>query len=325
MDSTCKTRTLQSLMKDLEKKNITLEHKLQRPEGQWNLKKKSILIDSLLRKYPVNPSYGVVMDNNKLAIIDGVQRLSTIRDYLDDKFALYKNLKPIEINGTEHDLSGLKFSKLSEDVRNDLLNAELQIYRLSDCTEEDVREIFARQNAGKPLTSKLMRVIYGSEKFNDAVYALIDHPFMNKIITPAQHRNGADRDVIIQTIMLIATNQEHEYTSFRGDDADLFVKECADQYLDKADSLANVMSKFDEAFENKIKIPITSIPQILYAGYRVQKDNKNFSELVEKIVEFVNTYDDNEEYKEFVQSGTSNQKNVKGRFDYWRNIVKELN
>lgn len=72
MDSTCKTRTLQSLVKDLEKKNITLEHKLQRPEGQWNLKKKSILIDSLLRKYPVNPSYGVVMDNNKLVycIID---------------------------------------------------------------------------------------------------------------------------------------------------------------------------------------------------------------------------------------------------------------
>ena len=72
MDSTCKTRTLQSLVKDLEKKNITLELKLQRPEGQWNLKKKSILIDSLLRKYPVNPSYGVVMDNNKLVycIID---------------------------------------------------------------------------------------------------------------------------------------------------------------------------------------------------------------------------------------------------------------
>lgn len=325
MDSTCKTRTLQSLMKDLEKKNITLEHKLQRPEGQWNLKKKSILIDSLLRKYPVNPSYGVVMDNGKLAIIDGVQRLSTIRDYLDDKFALCKNLKPIEINGTGQDLSGLKFSKLSEDIRNDLLNAELQIYRLSDCTEEDVREIFARQNAGKPLTSKLMRVIYGSEKFNDAVYTLIDHPFMDKIITSAQHKNGADRDVIIQTIMLIASNQEHEYTSFRRDDIDLFVKEYADQYLDKADLLANVMSKLDEAFEDKIKIPITSIPQILYAGYRVQKDNKNFSELVEKIIEFVNTYDDNEEYKKFVQSGTSNQENVKGRFDYWRNIVKELN
>lgn len=244
---------------------------------------------------------------------------------MDDKFALYKNLKPIEINGIEHDLSGLKFSKLGEDIQNDLLNAELQIYRLSDCTEEDVREIFARQNAGKPLTSKLMRVIYGSEKFNDTVYTLIDHPFMDKIITPAQHRNGADRDVIIQTIVLIATNQEHEYTSFRGDDADLFVKECADQYLDKADSLANVMSKFDEAFESKIKIPITSIPQILYAGYRVQKDNKNFSELVQKVVEFVNTYDDNEEYKEFVQSGTSNQKNVRGCFDYWRNVVKELN
>ena len=324
MDSTCKTRSLQSLSKDLEKQNITLKHKLQRPEGQWNLKKKSILIDSLLRKYPVNPSYGVVQDDGKLAIIDGVQRLSTIRDYLNDEFALCKDMKSITINDAEVNLSGLKFSKLSEDVQSELLSSELQIYRLSDCTEEDIREIFERQNAGKPLTSKLMRVIYGSEEFNAMVFSLIDHPFMNKVITPAQHRNGTDRDVIIQTIMLMASNQEHEFTSFRRDDADLFVKNYGDQYLDKADLLVSVLDKFDEAFESKIKIHSTSLPQIFYAGYRVQKDNKDFSALIEKVKEFINTYDDNEEYKETVKGGTSSQENVRKRFDYWRNIVNQL-
>lgn len=324
MDSTCKTRSLQSLSKDLEKQNITLKHKLQRPEGQWNLKKKSILIDSLLRKYPVNPSYGVVQNDGKLAIIDGVQRLSTIRDYLNDEFALCKDMKSITINGAEVNLSGLKFSKLSEDVQSELLSSELQIYRLSDCTEEDIREIFERQNAGKPLTSKLMRVIYGSEEFNTMVFSLIDHPFMNKVITPAQHRNGTDRDVIIQTIMLMASNQEHEFTSFRRDDADLFVKNYGDQYLDKADLLVSVLDKFDEAFESKIKIHSTSLPQIFYAGYRVQKDNKDFSALIEKVKEFIDTYDDNEKYKETVKGGTSSQENVRKRFDYWRNIVNQL-
>lgn len=34
MDSTCRTKTLQALAKAIEKGNILLTHKLQRPEGQ---------------------------------------------------------------------------------------------------------------------------------------------------------------------------------------------------------------------------------------------------------------------------------------------------
>ncbi len=47
--------------------------------------------------------------------------------------------------------------------------------------------------------------------------------------------------------------------------------------------------------------------------------------MVDKITEFLNTYDDNEEYKFFVQSGTTSQENVDGRFQYWKSIVNELN
>lgn len=41
-------------------------------------------------------------------------------------------------------------------------------------------------------------------------------------------------------------------------------------------------------------------------------------------LDFVANYDSNEEYKQFVQSGTGSKENVRGRFDYWRKIVKEL-
>ena len=39
MDYTAKTRSLQSLVKDMNKGTINLSHKLQRPEGQWNRKR----------------------------------------------------------------------------------------------------------------------------------------------------------------------------------------------------------------------------------------------------------------------------------------------
>lgn len=57
----------------------------------------------------------------------------------------------------------------------------------------------------------------------------------------------------------------------------------------------------------------------------VKDFSKAFGALVDKITEFLNTYDDNEEYKLFVQQGTTSSENVDGRFQYWRAIVNELN
>lgn len=324
MDYTLKTRSLQSLVKDMEKGTISLSHKLQRPEGQWNKKQKSNLIDSLLRHYPINPTYGIVETNGTLSIIDGVQRLSTIRDFIGNKFSLSKDMENVIINGEEKNLSGLKFNKLDEDTQSEILNSELQVYRMSDCTEKDVREMFARQNAGKPLSNKLMRIVHESDDFSNVVYSLTNHPFMDKIMSPVQRKNGTDRDTIIQAMMLISSNQEQEFTSFRTKDIDAYVTDYADQYLDRADTLKEAMDRFNESFDDEVKIPSTSIPQILYSGYRIVKDKKSFSRLAEKVSEFIATYDSNEEYKQYVQSGTGSKENVKGRFDYWRGIVKTL-
>ena len=225
MDYTCRTKTLQALAKAIDKDTIKLSHKLQRPAGQWNRKQKTDLIDSLLRKYPINATYGIKEDN-VISIIDGVQRLSTVRDFLSDKFALSKDMESVIVNGEEKTLAGLKFSKLDEDTKDAILNSELQVYELTDCTEKDVREMFRRQNAGKPLNGKLMRVVHESDEFNEAIYSLAHHPFMNKIVSPTQRKNGADRDLIIQTLMLILTNQENDYTSFRTKDIDSFLIFC---------------------------------------------------------------------------------------------------
>lgn len=323
MDYTSKTRSLQSLVKDMNKGTINLSHKLQRPEGQWNRKQRTDLIDSLLRHYPINPTYAIVEEDGTLSVIDGVQRLSTIRDYIENVFALSKDMDSVIINNEEKNLSGLKFEKLDEDTKSEILNAELQIYRMTQCTETDIREMFRRQNAGKPLNSKLLRVVKESDEFSDAVYSLANHPFMNKLMSPAQRKNGTDRDTIVQTFMLVATNQENDFTSFRAKDIDMFVSQYADQYINRADILKEAMNKFDESFD-EIKIPVTSIPQILYSGYRIIKDKKSFTKLVDKVADFCVNYDSNDEYKQFVQNGTGSKENVRGRFDYWRSIVREL-
>ena len=320
MDFTCRTRTLQYLSNAMKKGNIVLSHKLQRPEGQWNKKQKTDLIDSLLRKYPINPTYGIKEDGI-VSIIDGVQRLSCIRDFLLDKFALSKDMESVNIDGEEKVLAGLKYSKLDDDTKNVILNSELQLYELTDCSEKDVREMFRRQNAGKPLNSKQLRVINETDEFNDLIYSLANHPFMNKLTTPTQRKNGTSRDLVIQTFMLILTNQDNDFTSFRTKDIDTFIINHSEEALQKSDVLKDAMDKFDSYFE-EIKVPVTSIPMVLYSGYRITKDKKSFGKLVEIINEFLNGYENNEEYKQFVMSGTSASENVRGRFDFWRNKIR---
>ncbi len=323
MDYTCRTKTLQALAKAIEKKSIVLSHKLQRPEGQWNNRQKTDLIDSLLRKYPINPTYGI-KENGVISVIDGVQRLSCVRDFLSNKFALSKDMESVFVNGEEKSLAGLKFGKLDDDTKDAILNAELQVYELTDCTEKDVREMFRRQNAGKPLNAKQLRIVNESDGFSESVYILATHPFMNKLMTKAQRKNGTDRDLMIQTIMLIENKQKDNVISFRSKDINSFIQQHSDKVsADTINTLSLAMDKFNESFE-KVKIPLTSIPMVLYSGYQIVNEEKPFDKFVDLVNEFLAGYDGNEEYKKFVQSATSDSENVRGRFDYWVKLIKKV-
>lgn len=263
--------------------------------------------------------------------LDGSQRTSTCIAYVNNEFALSKDTPNVIIQVTEngesvskeYEIAGKKFKKLDEEVQSTLLACSLEFCTLSEYTDEEVKEMFRRQNTSKPLSGKLLRIVNESDAFSDAVYTLANHPFIGKLVTPTQRKNGTDRDLIIQALMLICTNNENEFTSFRNKDIDVFVMDYADNSLEKASVLLDALDSFDESFE-EIKIPVTSIPMLLYCGYRVKKDKKSFSKLVEIVDEFLNGYDSNEEYKQYVQSGTSAQENVRGRFDYWKGLMKAI-
>lgn len=183
--------------------------------------------------------------------------------------------------------------------------------------------MFRRQNSGKSLNGKQLRITKQSDKFSGLVYELANHSFMDKLMTKAQRKNGTDRDVIIQTFMLIQTNQSEDYTSFRSKDIDLFVTDHSDSIPeDKIASLKEALDKFNTAFESDIKVPVTSMPMMLYCGYKVHREKCGFGRLVEVINEFLNGYDTNEEYKSYVQSGTSGSESVKARLNYWKNLIK---
>ncbi len=72
----------------IEHEEIDLDPDFQRMAGIWSKERKSRLIESLLLRIPIPVFYVAADENEKWAVVDGLQRMSTIRDYVTNDFRL---------------------------------------------------------------------------------------------------------------------------------------------------------------------------------------------------------------------------------------------
>lgn len=66
-------------------KELDFESDFQRKAGLWNKVQKSQLIESIFLKIPLPAFYFDASDDDKWIIIDGLQRISTLREFAVDK------------------------------------------------------------------------------------------------------------------------------------------------------------------------------------------------------------------------------------------------
>lgn len=128
MEFNRKTQTVKSFARDMKNEKYNMFHKLQRKEGQWKNYEQSLLIDSMLRNYPVDPIRSEEKEDKIRYVFDGVQRSTTIRDFLADGFKLNQKLKPVAIEGTVYNIAGKKFSQLDEVVQDKINDYEMIQY-----------------------------------------------------------------------------------------------------------------------------------------------------------------------------------------------------
>lgn len=144
---------------------INFDHIVQR-SYVWERSRKSALIESMIIGYPIPPVFAKRVDegtgkrgSNIYYIMDGKQRLSTIKEYLNDEFAL-TTLEPVSFMDDEigeectADISDKKFSELPEALQNFLNTVTINVTYFDNLTKEEERELFKRLNAGKPLSTK---------------------------------------------------------------------------------------------------------------------------------------------------------------------------
>ncbi|CAD6491406.1 MAG: hypothetical protein FFODKBPE_00142 [Candidatus Argoarchaeum ethanivorans] len=143
----------ESLIAREEAGKLKLNPEFQR-KYKWdkeNNEKTSKFIESCLMRIPLPACYFAEDDEKNHMVIDGVQRITTIKKFFNDEFSL-------EGLTVFTDLNGKKFSELG-DLKNDLENYTIRCIILrNDNKKELIQDIFARLNQGAvELTSQEIR------------------------------------------------------------------------------------------------------------------------------------------------------------------------
>lgn len=152
------------LINDFKESHIVI------PEYQrqfvWDISIQSRFIESIFMAVPIPAIFllektdeqGMVIENE---VIDGVQRLSTLTSFVDNKLRLSKGLK---LSGLE----GHKFESLDGAIKKQFLNRDISIITIEKNTDSTIQfEIFERLNRGSvSLTHQELRNCMYHGSFN---------------------------------------------------------------------------------------------------------------------------------------------------------------
>jgi hypothetical protein len=145
----------------------------QRESAVWSLDKQQLFIDSLLNGYDVPKIYLHDLRGRHptkvYAIVDGKQRLTTIWDYLADRFPLAAQfrIEPGNMPDVPPDAvtpaGALRFSELDPRWQKVLTGTYLSVVLIRDATEEDIEDLFSRLNNGEALNAAERRNALGGD------------------------------------------------------------------------------------------------------------------------------------------------------------------
>ncbi|MFT5595001.1 MAG: hypothetical protein ACI8SR_003404 [Oceanicoccus sp.] len=150
------------LIRRLKQRSIQLSPSFQRKEV-WDVTRKSRLIESLMLNIPLPMFYVAADEKGNWEVVDGLQRLSTIRDFMiGDKNGVMLQLKKLEFLNEKFE--GKTFKAIESDpdqqkLVNDIHETEMRFTVINPGTPEAVkRNIFKRLNTGgMPLTPQEIR------------------------------------------------------------------------------------------------------------------------------------------------------------------------
>lgn len=222
IDVVTRTPTVDLMLSRIRTKMIDLAPDFQRRADIWNQKHQSRLIESLLLRIPLPTLYASEGDGDVWAIVDGIQRLTTIGRFMDPHSIGRDRLT---LQGLEYlDYNGCTFDDLPGRLQLRLRETELVVHLIRRDTPEAVKfNIFARINTGGlPLSRQELRHALIPGQARSVLSELADSPpFLRATDKSVNPERMADREMVLRFVAFWSISLE----TYSHADFDHFLRE----------------------------------------------------------------------------------------------------
>ncbi|MDR3583723.1 MAG: DUF262 domain-containing protein [Desulfosporosinus sp.] len=308
---------------------------------KWNKvneEKTSRFIESILMRIPLPACYFAEDEEKKHIVIDGVQRITTVKRFLNDEFAL-EGLTQLD------ELNGKRFSEL-EDLREDMNNYTIRCIILrKDNSKELIKDIFARLNQGAvELTHQEIRHAIYPGKFNDLLIELgknqiiVDFKGNTKKdeLEGSSKKDGLENEEqILRFFAMLGDLADYEGNLTKYLDAfmeenqnacDEVINQYRVLFNDTIDKCTAVFDKeiiFKDTNKQKAKQSMVYYDLIMWSfkDYSIDfvKDNKN--EIIKNFKELCEM----DELQKTLSGGTQNKGSILRRRKLWKEKLEKIN
>lgn len=322
---------------------IELSPDFQRESDIWNAVAKSRLIESMLIRIPLPAFYIDATDDDKWVVIDGQQRLTTIKQFvlqneLSDKFLLDKLEFLTQFNGKDYD-------ELPRSYQRRINETQITIYLIEKGTPPEVKfNIFRRINTGGlPLSSQEIRHALNQGKATKLLEKLANtKEFKIATARGVPDKRMEAREVVLRFLAFKITS----FMQYNSRELDTFLNQgmqamnkMSDQALVKLEKdfikSMNAAHKIfgNDAFRKRfqLKDPRSQINKALFEAWAVNLSsltNDEIKQLISQkeylIDEFVKLMNEDDYFIKSISQGTGDINKVKYRFSIIHGLIEKM-
>ena len=227
---------------------IDLAPDFQRKGGIWSRRTKSQLIESLLIRIPLPAFYMDGSNENRWLVVDGLQRLTTLKEFAIDKTLTLSGLEFLTA------YQGKGFEDLPRDLQRRIDETQVIVFLIQENTPPEVKfNIFKRINTGGlPLSAQEIRHALYQGPATTFLHDLAGSPeFLKATRRGIRDDRMGDRECILRLLAFIET----PYREYKANNLDTFLNECM-MNLNKMSSgeLETLRSRFNQSMIDCVEI-----------------------------------------------------------------------
>jgi hypothetical protein len=328
--------TIEQLLRRINEEALDLAPDFQRQANIWKPDIKSRLIESILIRIPLPAFYVDATDEDNWLVVDGLQRLSALKDFVNDKLML---------TGLEYlkDVEGKTYAQLERRYQRRIEETQVTVYLIQKGTPPEVKyNIFKRINTGGTrLSNQELRHALNPGKSTKFLAKLAkDKEFMQVVkLNESKKKRMDDREFVLGFLAYALTS----YKDYQDGNRDSFLSQAlfkVNQLTEEElDSIENNFNKAmiaareifgENAFRkisksNKRKYPVNkalfevwsvNLSHLTDDEIKILKNKRQI--LINKFINYV----DND--KEFLSSISQAANKVEYRFEIVEKIIREL-